>query len=51
VKTVVLTARCEAVRSRVTDVWARPPAGFAALPPEDLEVLQRILSRVLDGGR
>ena len=51
VKTLVLTARGEAVRSRVADVWARPPAGFAALPPEDLEVLQRILARALDGGR
>jgi DNA-binding MarR family transcriptional regulator len=50
VKTLVLTARGEAVRSRVTDVWARPPAGFAALPPEDLEALQRILARALDRG-
>lgn len=50
VKTLVLTARGAAVRARVAEVWGRPPAGFAALPPEDLEVLQRILARALDRG-
>jgi DNA-binding MarR family transcriptional regulator len=50
VRTLVLTALGERVRSRVADVWGRPPAAFAALPPEDLEALQRILARALDRG-
>jgi DNA-binding MarR family transcriptional regulator len=47
VKTLVLTAHGEDVRQRVAAVWAEPPAAFAALPPEDLEALQRILGRAL----
>ena len=50
VKTLVLTPLGERVRARVADVWARPPASFAALPPEDLEALQRILARASDRG-
>jgi MarR family transcriptional regulator, organic hydroperoxide resistance regulator len=47
VKTLVLTTLGADVRERVGAVWAEPPAGFAALPPEDLAVLQRILARAL----
>jgi DNA-binding MarR family transcriptional regulator len=47
VKTLVLTASGAEARERVAAVWAEPPAGFAALPPEDLAVLQRILARAL----
>jgi DNA-binding MarR family transcriptional regulator len=47
VKTLVLTPHGEAVRARVAAVWAKPPEGFAALPPEDLEILLRVLARAL----
>jgi DNA-binding MarR family transcriptional regulator len=50
VKTLVLTPHGEDVRGRVAAVWAEPPSGFAALPPKDLEILQRILARALASG-
>jgi DNA-binding MarR family transcriptional regulator len=47
IKTLVLTPHGEAVRERVGAIWGAPPEGFAALPPEDLEAVRRILARAL----
>ena len=47
VKTLVLTPHGADVRARVAAIWSEPPEGFAALAPEDLQALQRILAQAL----
>jgi DNA-binding MarR family transcriptional regulator len=46
IKLVAATAEGKALARRADEILERPPVGLLELPDDDLEILQRILSRV-----
>jgi DNA-binding MarR family transcriptional regulator len=49
IRLVVATPEGAALARRADEILDRPPAGLADLPPDDLEALLRILSRIRQG--